>query len=144
MSLKLQWTPALSTGDRGTDVQHKYLIDIINELAEAIETGKTAQSLKTILNLLKYYTEWHFGREEMCMDRRNCPMAGPNKEAHVCFLQTFQNFAIEYNQSGGSDDIARRMYKVLTDWLVNHIQRVDATMAGFPALEKEAAGSLTR
>ena len=128
MSMKLTWSEALASGDRAPDVQHKYLIEIINELAEAIETGQAAQSLRKILNLLQYYTEWHFGREEMCMDRRNCPMAGANKAAHQCFLKIFQDFAAEYKQSGGSDDIARRMYATLTDWLVNHIQAVDASM----------------
>jgi hemerythrin len=87
---------------------------------------------------MKYYTEWHFGREEACMDRRNCPMAGSNKAAHVCFLQTFQDFATEYKNSGGSEDIARRMYAALTDWLVNHIQRVDTSLAGLQEPEKQA------
>lgn len=131
-SLKLHWSEALATGDRGTDVQHKYLIDIINELAEAIETGTTASSIRKILNLLKYYTEWHFHREELCMDRRQCPVAAANKKAHEGFIQTFNEFAREYESSGGAEDIARRMYKTLTEWLVMHIQKVDATMVHCP------------
>ncbi|MDX1984399.1 MAG: hemerythrin family protein [Bryobacteraceae bacterium] len=131
-SLKLVWTEALATGDRATDVQHKYLIDIINDLAEAIETGTAAQSIRKILNLLKHYTEWHFEREEMCMERRQCPVAAANKHAHQGFIQTFNSYASEYERSGGSEDIALRMYKTLTDWLVMHIQKVDTNLAHCP------------
>lgn len=128
-SLKVVWNDALLTGHRATDVQHKYLIDIINELAEAIESGKAAQSVKQIINLLRYYTEWHFGREEICMDQWQCPVAAQNKCAHGYFMKTFDDFAKEYANNGGSDDIARRMYKELTDWLVKHIQAIDTNLA---------------
>jgi len=131
-SLKLTWSSALETGDRATDVQHKYLVEIINELAEAIETGKAGQSVRKILNLLRQYTDWHFCREEMCMERRQCPAAAANKEAHKHFMRTFDQFAEEYKVSGGSEDIAMRMYKTLTDWLVMHIQKIDTNLAGCP------------
>lgn len=127
-SLKIAWSDDLSTSNPATDVQHKYLIDIINELAEAIETGKAAQSVKTIINLLQYYTEWHFEREEKCMHRLNCPTAATNKQAHGMFIETFKQYQAEYKDSGGSEDIARRMYKTLTEWMVNHIQKVDGTL----------------
>jgi len=128
-SLKVQWSDALSTGNRATDVQHKYLIEIINELAEAIETGRASQSVNKILNLLQYYTEWHFQREEMCMDRFRCPAHAANKEAHSQFITTFLQFRDEFHASGGSEDIALRMYHTLVAWLVNHIQKVDAQLA---------------
>ncbi|MBL8218335.1 MAG: hemerythrin family protein [Bryobacterales bacterium] len=131
-SLKLTWSSALETGDRATDVQHKYLVEIINELAEAIETGKAGQSVRKILNLLRQYTDWHFCREEMCMERRQCPAAAANKEAHKHFMRTFDQFAEEYKVSGGSEDIAMRMYKTLTDWLVMHIQKIDTNLASCP------------
>ena len=129
-SLKIEWDDSLSTGVRAIDVQHKYLIDIINELAEAIEEGHGARSVRKILNLLRHYAEWHFGREEQCMERHQCPAAAKNKKAHAYFMETFDGFQQEYRASGGSDEIARRMYAELTDWLVSHIKKVDGTMDG--------------
>lgn len=128
-SLKVQWTDALATGNKATDVQHKYLIEIINELAEALETGRAAQSVNKILNLLQYYTEWHFQREELCMDRFRCPAHAANKAAHADFIATFLQFKSEFQSSGGSEEIALRMYHTLVAWLVNHIQKVDAQLA---------------
>ena len=127
-SLKIEWDDSLSTGVRSIDVQHKYLIDIINELAEAIEEGHAAAKVKKILNLLRYYAEWHFGREEECMARHVCPFADKNQEAHAYFMRSLDGFQQEYRESGGSEEIARRMYTELTDWLVSHIKKVDATM----------------
>jgi hemerythrin len=125
-SLKIVWDGSLATGVKTIDIQHKYLIDIINELAEAIEEGKTGSSIRKILNLLKHYTEWHFGREELCMEKFKCPAAAANKAAHGKFLQTFEGFQEEYRSSGDSEAIALRMYQVLTDWLVSHIQKIDS------------------
>jgi hemerythrin len=136
-SLKITWSEALSTGNRAIDVQHKYLIDIINELAELIELNQSAQKIKTVLNLLQYYTEWHFHREELCMDRYSCPIADSNRLAHQGFIASFLAFRKEYADSGGDMDLAVRMYKELTDWLVTHIQRVDGQIS--PCMIREAS-----
>lgn len=128
-SLKVQWTDALCTGNKAIDNQHKYLIDIINDLAHVIETGQAAQSMKKIVNLLQYYTEWHFCKEEDCMNRLKCPAAGRNKEAHAQFIATFLAFRAELEGGGDSNEIATRMYKTLVAWLVQHIQGIDANLA---------------
>lgn len=129
-SLKITFDDSLLTGSRAVDVQHKFLIDIINDLAEAIEQGQAASVVKKTLNLMKYYAEWHFEREERCMEEYECPAAEINKAAHKKFIETFEAFQGEYRQSGGSDEIALRMYQELTDWLVRHIKKVDGQLAG--------------
>jgi hemerythrin len=128
-TLKISWSEALSTGNRAIDVQHKYLIEIINELAELIELDQPVQKIKTILNLLQHYTEWHFHREELCMERLRCPIADANRSAHQGFIESFLTFRKEFADSGGDMVLARRMYKELTDWLVSHIQRVDGQIS---------------
>jgi hemerythrin len=128
-SLRIPWDESILTGVKLVDVQHKFLFDVINDLADAIERGKGGASLGQILNLLKHYAEWHFEREELCMERHRCPAASANQRAHAQFLQTFEGFQAEYRASGGSDDIARRMYDELTTWLVRHIRGVDAQLA---------------
>ena len=54
-SLKVAWSEALSTGDRATDVQHKYLIDIINELAEAIRKAARERNISFFIVDLHAY-----------------------------------------------------------------------------------------
>jgi hemerythrin len=127
-SMKVAWSDALCTGNRAIDNQHKYLIDIVNDLADAIESGKTASSMKKIVNLLQYYTEWHFCKEEDCMNRLKCPVAARNKDAHAQFIETFLAFRSELEAGGDSAEIATRMYKTLTAWLVQHIQGIDSNL----------------
>lgn len=128
-SLEIEWTEALATGDEAIDNQHKYLVDLINELARAIERNEVADKMKEILMMLEYYTTWHFESEEGCMMRKSCQAACQNKEAHNEFIQTFLAFKKEYYESEGSRDIALRMYKTLTSWVVNHIQKIDSNLA---------------
>lgn len=139
-SLKVKWTDALSTGNKAIDNQHRFLIDIVNDLAEAIETGKAAQKIQNILNLLQYYTEWHFCREEQCMERTRCPSHEKNKAAHAKLIETFLEYRKEFTQSGGSMDIALRLYKTLTNWLVQHIQGIDAGLRDYSANDVTTSG----
>ena len=124
-SLKVEWSDAIATGHLATDNQHKMLVDIINELAEAIETEQTASKMGKILNLLQYYTEWHFEREELCMERVQCPMKEKNKSAHCLFLKKLRQFKTDYRTTP-SHEFARKLYAELVDWLVGHIQGIDA------------------
>jgi len=103
------------------------LIDIINELAEAIETKQTDLKMRKILNLLQYYTEWHFEREELCMARTKCPMGEKNKAAHCVFMSQLKKFQEEY-KSNPSVDFAEKVYKELVNWLVLHIQGIDSSL----------------
>ncbi len=63
------------------------------------------------------------------MDRLRCPAAEINKKAHGYFIRTFEQFQEEYKVSGGSEDIALRMYQELTEWLVKHIKKVDGQLS---------------
>lgn len=126
-SLKVEWSEAIATGHPATDNQHKFLIDIINELAEAIETEQTELKMGKILNLLQYYTEWHFEREDLCMERVKCPMGEKNRAAHCVFMDKLKQFKADYKVSP-SHEFARKLYKELVDWLVHHIQGIDTSL----------------
>ncbi len=133
-SLKVEWSDAIATGHLATDIQHKMLIDIINELAEAIETNQTDLKMRRILNLLQYYTEWHFEREELCMERVKCPMGERNKAAHCVFMEKLKQFRADYKIKP-SHEFARKLYQELVDWLVHHIQGVDANLKDYAEVE---------
>ncbi len=44
--VNIEWDDTLNSGDEATDVQHKFLIHVINDLAEAIEQSKGAIKVK--------------------------------------------------------------------------------------------------
>jgi hemerythrin len=52
-------------------------------------------------------------------------MAGVNQEAHKKFIETFVKLHDQYRQSDSSEEVARKIYDELCEWLVNHILRID-------------------
>ncbi|MCB9058054.1 MAG: hemerythrin family protein [Calditrichae bacterium] len=122
---KIKWDESLLSGDPRIDVQHKFLVEIINELADAILLEKGRKALGKILNMLKYYAAWHFEREEKCMDEVKCPAAMINKEAHVRFVKVFEGYQKQFLANTDVEELSKAMYRTLVDWLVNHIKKVD-------------------
>ncbi len=125
---RFSWTEALSTGSLMVDIQHKELISAINDLADAIEQGKGASAIKKLLTFLKYYAEWHFGNEEKCIAHRQCPLAETNKQAHCQFIEIVGDMTYDYRNQGDSEEIAREIHRLLSQWLVNHIMKIDAQL----------------
>ena len=65
--MRLIWTPELVTGVRQIDLQHQELIDLINELDAAHESGLDDLALADVLSRLTSYVLFHFGTEEGLM-----------------------------------------------------------------------------
>ena len=142
--VKVKWMEELATGNRAIDVQHKYLIDIINDLADIINQRQPKAKMGKIIQLLQYYTEWHFCREEDCMERTNCPTACQNKDAHAKFLGVVVDFKNEFSTTDDPDAIVElgvKMYKVLVSWLVSHIQAIDVALADVSVGDKTNFGA---
>ena len=129
---QLNWDYALTTGDILLDNQHKYLFEILNRLGRAITDGQGEQNIAKLLDTLKFYADWHFEKEEMCMEIYHCPAADKNKKAHTVFIEKFDKFHQEYIESGGSEDLALKIHESIFDWIVNHILRIDGEL--FPCI----------
>lgn len=124
----LSWTEALTTGDESLDNQHKYLVDTLNKLGDAIKNGYGKENILRILGILKFYASWHFEQEENSMEEYKCPAAEINKKAHAAFIVKFENYHKEYVDSGGSDELAFKIHEAIVDWIVNHILVVDSEL----------------
>jgi len=125
---KLVWDDALTTGDTEIDAQHKFLIDKFNELGDAIQDGPGIDSINKILGVLRYYADWHFGREEDCMESYHCPAAKTNKIAHEVFMEKTSRYQKEYELSDNSKELALHIHAELSDWIINHILAVDGQL----------------
>ncbi len=122
---KFEWSESLSTGVPMIDTQHKELIVATNEIGEAIERGNGTTAIKKLLSFLKFYAEWHFGNEEACAAKHQCPIAGTNQAAHRKFIDTFGKLHDQYRQSDASEEVAKKIYDELSEWLVSHILTID-------------------
>lgn len=121
----------MTTGVVELDAQHKYLIETFNDLGHSIQKRYDPEDINKVLKVMKYYAEWHFGKEEECMERYRCPFAQKNLKAHAIFMEKFQEYQKEFERSGGSIELATRIHEDLADWISNHIMVLDTQLAPY-------------
>jgi len=121
----LSWDERLATGDRDLDMQHKYLIEICNDLAVAIQKKSGAKIINMVLDVLSFYANSHFKKEEECMYRYKCVMAKHNQKAHALFLQQIQKYRAEFSTTEAADELALRIHRFFSTWIIHHIMQVD-------------------
>ena len=131
MIQKYTWNDSIATGDPAIDLQHKQFFVVLYDFAEALEQGKGAKELSKLLVFLKYYGEWHFGKEEESVACSNCPMAGENIEAHKQYMVTVDLLLEQIKSLGTSEELAQFSYDKFSDWLVNHIMKIDIANADY-------------
>lgn len=132
----LQWDDALSTGNEAIDNQHKYLVETLNSLGQAINEGHALEIIAKILGQLRFYAGWHFGREEECFESYQCPAAEKNHKAHEVFVIKFDKYHTKFRQEGGSIEMALKIHEEISDWIVNHIMIVDGEL--YPCIHKRS------
>lgn len=146
----LAWNDYLRTGIDIVDQQHRGLVDLANETAEKLTSGKglSIDEMRTLLGFLTDYAATHFSTEEALMalsgiDERH---VNHHRQSHVGFLQQVNAMAAELGSEGGLSGY--QLMDFLGNWLIYHMLGEDQNMsqllrggsAAMP-LEKPAAGS---
>ncbi len=121
----LHWSSDLETGIEDIDNQHKRIVDYLNELNSANETGDR-NATKNVLNKLVDYTQTHFTFEEALLERANYPFLRAHKRVHDIFAQRVADFQ---KRADAGEDITPELLSMLKIWLVNHIKGDDADYA---------------
>ena len=129
MIKKYVWSDSIATGDPIIDLQHKQFFVVLYDFAEALEQNRGEKELRKVIIFLKYYGEWHFGSEEESVACHNCPMACENSDAHKQYMVEIETILGKIREKGASEELAYSSYGVLTDWLVNHIMKIDKVNA---------------
>ena len=125
---ELYWRDEMTTGVVELDAQHKYLIDTFNDLGHSIRGRFEPEEITKVLKMMKFFVEWHFSKEEECMAKYHCPVAQKNSKAHAVFTKKLRAYQKEYEESGGSLELAIKIHQDITDWIVNHILVVDTQL----------------
>jgi len=125
------WTSDLETGVETIDNQHKELISRINALFTACSQGKGKEEVVKIMGFLGDYVVFHFGEEEKYMENLGYPAYSSHKKEHQGFINNFSELREKMGQDGPTVEVVVRANKLLIDWLINHIKRVDKEFANF-------------
>lgn len=126
---KLTFDPdTMATGHDVVDDQHRKLIDMVNQLEEAVEQGRGREGVDRLLNFLGDYAAKHFSMEEKLMTATHCPAAEKNREAHKAMFETYKKWRENYDHHGFDPQLVIELKNILSEWLVQHICKIDCTL----------------
>jgi hemerythrin len=123
----ITWSRMLSTGINEHDTQHKKLIDLINQLNDAMLAGHGTNALGTVLAEMVNYTVLHFDHEEKLMEKHKYEDAQAHKAEHAKFVQTTGEFKKRFDS--GHAVASAEIMDFLRGWLISHIMKTDKRFA---------------
>ena len=133
----LPWKDSMSVGHPAIDKDHRMLIQYLNEMHEAMSTGKGKTVVGTILNRLVLYTKEHFGREELVWKAGHYVDFEKHKKEHADLLKTVSDFKTKYD--AGTVTLSVDIMNFLRDWLKTHILKSDKEAADAIAAVKSSS-----
>jgi len=123
------WKDQYSVKVKDMDDQHIVLINLINDLHEAMKEGKGKQIQGKILDELIKYTKVHFSAEEELMQQNNYPGINEQKKQHEIFVSKMKGFLADHQ--GNKVMLSLEIMTFLRDWLLNHILKIDQKYSDF-------------
>ncbi len=124
------WDDSFITGFDHVDQQHHVLVDLFNELNQAVlaPSGDSDGLLADVYGRLLAYTEYHFREEEELMaqyavDTRHVEN---HRNMHQQFIEQVQ---VLWAQRSAMGDPSATLLGFLTSWLGLHILGIDQSMA---------------
>jgi len=121
------WTKEHDTGIPTIDAQHRKLIDLANNLYEAIRLSREEQVIQNILEGLTTYMSEHFAAEEALLKEAHYPEYDQQVEAHRSFIQKFQ----EHKASKDFLELSDELFGFLKKWIVAHFLGMDKRYVPF-------------
>ncbi len=125
----IKWDDSLSVRVTEIDKQHQKLIELINDLSDAMRQGKGKDILDKIISSLMGYAEAHFKLEEKYFDQFGYPETSSHQKEHLYFKQKVSEFKNKFDN--GTLALSVDVMTFLSSWLQNHIKNVDKRYGSF-------------
>jgi len=119
----ITWSDTLSVKVKQFDDQHKKLVDMVNQLFDAMKTGKGNQVMGDILKQLIAYTQTHFAAEERLLKQYAYPDFEAHKKEHNALVMQVLDLQKQFQE--GKPVLTQNIMTFLRDWLSRHIQGDD-------------------
>lgn len=118
----INWNPALSLGHPTIDSQHQRLVDLLNQLYDAIQDRQGVMVLRTVLTELEHYTEYHFETEDELMRETRHEFTEEHRQEHLQMILRLRDFRNDLESSFASPQL---LLEFLQQWLITHIAGAD-------------------
>ncbi|RDE25216.1 hypothetical protein DV711_06585 [Motiliproteus coralliicola] len=125
----IEWSDELSIGIPEIDVEHKFLVALVNGLHSKILANDSQQSLAETFSHLIRYTEKHFHNEEAVMRAIGFPLLQRHQDQHLDLADHATELSRMYLSGAKSIDL--ELLEFLKDWIAHHILIEDSKIADY-------------
>ena len=114
----IEWNDTLSVNIEAIDRQHQHLIQLINDLHQAMKQGKAKEILGLIIEDLSEYAQEHFMTEEKLFIKHGYPQ----KQTHINEHNRFIDQVVDFKSSFGAGrmTLSVDIMNFLHQWLLEH------------------------
>ena len=120
------WDDKLSVGIDIIDEHHRYLLELINDLADVVVHKRGAREVARLVKALDAYAKVHFRSEEQMMLHYGFEGLPRQQQQHHAFEAKIQEF---YEELHVNPLVAQfDVLSYLRDWLIKHILFEDAQL----------------
>jgi len=128
--MKEIWEKQLMTGVKEIDVEHMTLIETVDELYEAMQSGKGKEEVIGTLNFLKNYVKIHFKHEEALQVEYEYPNLHAHQDMHTEFVKQVENLSDLVEKNANTTNAMKVTYFCM-EWLKQHIGVEDKQLADY-------------
>ena len=125
--MPVKWTVDLATGHARIDAQHRQLYEQVAALHEAMHSHQLDR-VPEILDFLQRYVDEHFALEEREMAAVAYTGLGEHHRLHQRFVADFLRHRAALSEGITAGAVVELSHWI-TEWLSDHIRRVDVEMA---------------
>jgi hemerythrin len=121
----IEWNDRLSTGIAVTDLQHRALLRMTNDLCTSCLYGGSIAGayFSVTARRTMEYIRLHFLTEELVMTEIRFPDLAEHRRQHRQCLRDLRGYIGKFE--AGARHIPRRFARRLTDWLLTHVSVAD-------------------
>jgi hemerythrin-like metal-binding protein len=123
----MEWRPEMSVGMDLLDDDHKFLILVINRIAENLEKDGPDDALLACLSALRNYAAFHFAREEAVMRACGYETLAEHRDEHEKFTDRMDDLArrIDEDSLKVRQAVDAALLGYLRNWLFHHVLVID-------------------
>jgi hemerythrin len=119
----VNWSNELNLGIKEVDDQHKYFLELVNELLVAMQEKKAHTIQEELIDKLIGYAFFHFTKEERILAKNNYPELESHKKQHENFVDKLEKFKIDVENNSLTLNI--EMINFMSSWWQKHIRVSD-------------------
>ncbi|HSV29047.1 MAG TPA: bacteriohemerythrin [Candidatus Omnitrophota bacterium] len=134
----MTWNESYSVGNAVLDSDHHILMNLLNQLHDALDTGQSRDVVGSVVNVLTEYVEHHFQREEAILAEVGYPTRDDHGAQHRKLEARFRDIRDRW-QAGERNALGDEVLDFLQKWLTEHILVTDKAYK--PWLESSEAGN---